>query len=95
MYEFYVFEWQGIVWLYDDNERTHACSSQSTIYAYPVYGMTEEDQDAMDYLEPKYFDEHIVTLHSPVFVLSVDKGGEDEEEILEEVMEEVQCNHPI
>ncbi len=93
MFEFYVFEWQGVVWLYDDNERTHICSSQPTIYAYPMYGQTQHDQDSLDHLEPTYFSPELVAMENPMFVLSVDE--EDAEQAWEQAMEEVSANHPI
>jgi hypothetical protein len=91
-YEFYVFEWEEIVWMYDDNERTFVCSFRPSIYARPIYTTAEEDEGMMDNVEPKYFDpdnlpatRHAMTLPSVM----------DEEEAWEEAMEEVSANHPL
>ena len=90
-YEFYIFEWEEIVWMYDENERTFTCSHQPHIYARPVYTTAEDDEGIMDNVEPRYFGtwrpraRHAMTVPSTM----------DEEEAWEEAMEEVSANHPI
>jgi len=91
-YEFYVFEWNDIVWMYDNNVRTHVCSFQPSVYAHPIYTTAEDDEGVMDYAEPKYFDPSDIPNPTHAMTLS---SRMDEQEAWEEAMEEISANHPL
>lgn len=56
-YSFKVFEYEGIVWLYDDSSRTYICSAQPSIWAEPCYWIDGECDERLP--EPDYFDSGI------------------------------------
>lgn len=41
-YEFHVFEWDGMVWLFDQSERQFPCTAVPHIYAEPLYWVDSE-----------------------------------------------------
>ena len=48
-YEFRVFEFDGLVWLYDASERTYPCTATPHIYAEPLYcNMPEHAESGCD-----------------------------------------------
>lgn len=44
-YQFRVIELEGIVWLYDDSERTFICSATACIFAQPLYAIDDEEME--------------------------------------------------
>ncbi|NBT36216.1 MAG: hypothetical protein EBT03_11910 [Betaproteobacteria bacterium] len=44
-YAFRVVEIDGIVWLYDDSERTYICSAVPCIFAEPLYAVNDEEME--------------------------------------------------
>jgi hypothetical protein len=90
MYEFYVIEWEGVVWLYDDNQRTHLASSKPMIYIHPAYASPPEK---LDWLEPTYIDPELVLIADQTFVTTIESM--DEEEAWQEALEMVCADHPM
>jgi hypothetical protein len=43
-YEFFVVEVDGMVWLYDNSERTHACDCVPKVWMEPLYAVLPEDE---------------------------------------------------
>lgn len=54
-YSFRVVEMEGVVWLYDDSERTYICSQVPCIFAEPLYALDEgvEELPGGDYWQAK------------------------------------------
>jgi len=53
-YSFRVVELDGIVWLYDDSERTYICSSTPCLFMEPLYWVDGECEDNLP--EPSYWE---------------------------------------
>ncbi len=88
--EFYVIEWDGVVWLYDDNVRTYLASSKPMIYVRPAYTSPPEE---LDWLEPTYIDPQLVLIADQTFVTTIETM--DEEEAWQEALDMVCADHPM
>jgi hypothetical protein len=98
-YDFRVFLFEEWVWLYDESERTYACSTVPSIYAEPVYPCQPDDEGYDDVPDPMYFDTSMMEEHIPkgeqAEIEKYPFGEFGDREAWDEAREEACANHRL